>query len=179
MVNFKSMVKHKLIINALVFQVLWFTCVQGNNLFALIALVVLLAIHQTLFRPQAQAWQLIILFSLLGYFGDSLITQLFSFHYMNQQGLFAPIWLLGLWVGFSTTLNHSLKWIFNAHYYLILTAFLAVPASYMAGIKLSNTQLEQTLLSSPWAFLFTEATWWTLMLSGFKKIHNQLEVKHV
>jgi hypothetical protein len=102
------------IINAMGFQLVWFICVQGNDLNAAIAVIALLVIYWMMFRPEFKILMGLTVFSLVGYLGDGIIAMIFhldylgSLNYNDHLNFLAPVWLSGLWLGFATTLNHSM-----------------------------------------------------------------------
>ena len=49
---------------------------------------------------------------------------------------FSPAWIIILWVGFSLTVNHSLKWLIAHPLLPALTGAIAAPITYFAGIKI-------------------------------------------
>lgn len=172
--NKKSVVNSKLIINAIGFQIVWFISVQGNNLNAALAAIVLLTVHQLIYKLKLKAWPVLIAFSLLGYLGDSLIAKILLIEYSDNLNPLAPLWLLGLWLSFATTLNHSMQWLFKTPYLTISIALLMVPISYLAGIQLSDS----TVSGSYTFFYISEGLWWAILLVGYQKLTAFSEVEY-
>jgi hypothetical protein len=172
--NKESLMNTKLIINAVSFQIVWFICVQGNNLNAVLATIILLSLHQFIYKMNFKIWPVLIAFSLLGYLGDSLIARLLLIEYSDNLNPLAPLWLLSLWLSFATTLNHSMKWLFKTPYLTICIALFIVPLSYLAGINLSDS----TLSGSYQLFYISEGIWWAALLMGYQKLATFNEVKH-
>lgn len=166
--------KFKLIANAIAFQIVWFVSVQGDNNNALIATILLLILHYKLFNPKAEQWLLILIFSLAGYLGDSALAKLHQLNYPGALEPLAPIWLFTLWVAFSTTLDHSLKWVFGTRSLTVSIALILVPCSYLAGIHLSNSQISNPI----GLFLLNEGLWWALLLTAYGKYSVYAEVKN-
>lgn len=158
----------KVLTNALVFQVVWFVCVLDNNAYAALSVAILVGIHAALFHISSRDWAVILTFSIVGYLGDCLIATLLNFQYNNDLPFFGPLWLLGLWVAFSTTLNHSMKWIFNTPYHTLLIGLLLVPLSYLAGINLSNSDQLNTSISYETLYIY-EGIWWAFILLTYQK----------
>jgi hypothetical protein len=182
------------IINALGFQLVWFVCVQGNDLNAAVAVVLLLVVYLMMFRIDFKILMGLIVFSLVGYMGDGVIAMLFhldylgSLDYNDHLNFLAPVWLLGLWIGFATTLNHSMQWLFKTPFLTIFIALFIVPVSYFAGIKLSgstfNISIDALRSGSMPSELFfvAEGIWWAVLLIGYKKLSTlsqTIAVKHV
>lgn len=201
-----SKINYKLLTNALTFQVTWFICVQGNNLHAILATAILLAVHLFIFKINAiqdvKISLLMFVLCLIGFLGDSLIASAVYLTYSSNwssEGIsaisfistlpvsipsifepildpvfaslftsaeFAPIWLLCLWISFSTTINHSMKWLFQSPAISFFVGLLLVPLSYIAGIQLSAS----TLLSPYWQFFILEGLWWAIVLTIFQKL---------
>lgn len=164
----------KFILNAVGFQIVWFICVQGNNLNAALATIALLILHQFVFRMNLKAWPLLIAFSLIGYLGDSAIASLLQIQYTDGLTHLAPLWLLSLWLAFSTTLNYSMQWLFKTP---ILTIFIAlgfVPLSYLVGIEISGSSLQSTY----GLFYIIEGLWWAILLIGYQKMSLFRGVEH-
>lgn len=160
-----SNINRNLLTNALSFQIVWFICVQGNSLHAALATLFLLILHALIFKPNVKGSLFLLAFSVIGFTGDSLIAltvdlSYASQHHVHEMPLVTPVWLLCLWIAFSTTMNHSMKWLFKSPYIAFLIGLLLVPISYIAGIKLSNS----TLLAPYWQFILLEGLWWALLL---------------
>ena len=174
-----------LIINAISFQVVWFICVQGTSLFAVLATLVLIIIYQYSFKPRPKIWKLLIVFSLIGYIGDNIIAAAFKVNYAGValplfESLTSPFWLLALWLSFATTLNHSMLWLFNKSYITLIVAIFIVPFSYFAGITLSGstfTYSSDSLLY--WLFFLAEGIWWAILLLSYGSIKSSYEAKNV
>ena len=184
----------QIIANAMGFQLVWFICVQGNSIYAVIAVLALLVLYHLTFRTNLKNWKALCIFSVLGYLGDGVIAYVFQLNYAEVKSLvpstmsaeaaslstgsiestlpplLAPLWLLSLWVAFATTLDHSMKWILKTPLLTIAIGLFLVPLSYLAGIKLSNSQFMVPLSDFNIAMFFlVEGLWWALLLSAYKK----------
>ena len=190
----------QIIANAMGFQLVWFICVQGNSIYAVIAVLALLVLYHLTFRTNLKTWKALCIFSVLGYLGDGVIAYVFQLNYaevtrfvpssisaeaavlsmetiennsytlQSISPLLAPLWLLSLWVAFATTLDHSMKWILKTPLLTIAIGLFLVPLSYLAGIKLSNSQFMVPLSDFNIAMFFlVEGLWWALLLSAYKK----------
>lgn len=153
--------KRLLVLNAVMFQLVWLIAVQGNNQYALLALAFLLVVHCTLVKPHVQELRLIFAVSAAGIIADSLIMNAGWIEYQGDNHFMIPIWLCVLWIAFATTLKHSMSWVFKTPWLPPLLGLLVVPFSYWAGIKLSKSQplipMERLLLMEGliWAVLLT------------------------
>lgn len=174
LIDISASLNTKMILNAIGFQVVWFICVQGNNLNAAIATIALLFFHQLIFRMNLKAWPILIAFSFVGYLGDSVIANILHIQYTDGLTHLAPLWLLSLWLAFATTLNHSMQWLFKTPILTLLIALAFVPMSYLIGIKISGS-----FLHSAYALFYTiEGLWWAILLIGYQKLSSFQGIKH-
>ena len=60
--------------------------------------------------------------------------------YKNDLFIHPPIWIICIWVGFSTTLNHSMSWMKERVILMILCGLFFGPISYLAGLGLGMLQ---------------------------------------
>ena len=131
-------------------------------------------LNQQLFKTNAKVWLVLLLFSLVGYLGDTAITLLIDLKYSNSFETFAPIWLLSLWIAFSTTLNHSMNWLFNSPLIALAAGLLLVPLSYVAGITLSDSAINDPY----WMFIVAEGAWWAVLLVCYQLFIRPSEITH-
>ncbi len=154
--------------NAVLFQLMWFVCVQGNNAMALVATVIALLIHARFLVTTYVEWQLITGFTVIGFLLDSLINTAGWIMFSGSLSLtsstvpvvIAPVWLLCLWLMFSTTLCHSLLWLNRYPWLSVMLACSAVPLSYYAGGHLSGSVLSQPIVMP----LLAEVVIWAILL---------------
>lgn len=160
--------RSKLIINAVIFQVLWFICVQGNNLTALLATAAGVAIHWTFYSRRLTEWALVIVFLTVGIIWESIVASNALIHFSGGMLLgsskspmmIAPLWLTCLWIAFAMTLRHSMAWLARSTVLRTLLCLLFVPLSYYAGAIFSGS----TFPSGITAGLLSEALTWCLLL---------------
>ncbi len=172
----KIHIDKKILCNALGFQLTWLVCVQGNGLYALLVALLFIMLNQRLFNLTNVSTAVgLLLFSVIGYLGDSLLAYLFDLNYYQQLGVFAPIWLLALWLAFAMTLNYSMKWIFSSLYLTVAIGLLLVPLSYIAGITLSGSYFND---ANHLSFLVAEGMWWAAMLLAYRVMQINQEVQH-
>jgi len=156
----------KIIINALLFQIQWFICVQGNNALAAASFACLLFVHNKIIKPHNYEWYLIITFSVVGFIIESIVG---SFGFINYQGhyvlgdsniIMAPLWLCIMWAAFASTFCHSLKWLQGKIAICALLAFLVVPVNYYLGVKISSSEFPKLMISG----LLVQAVIWIILL---------------
>lgn len=165
------------IVNAVMFQCCWFTAVLASTYSALIILAISLSIYfYSLYLTEKRTPYMALLvtgLSFVGYMGDTLIAQQTGLIYSNSLGLFAPIWLLVLWIAFAATLEFSMKWVFTNPWVTVLVGLFLVPFSYFAGIHLSNSYfLEQ---HSRYTFFIIEGIWWATVLLSYRAVIHYCE----
>lgn len=163
--------------NAVMFQCCWFAAILGSTYSALITLILALAIYfYSLHLIGARIPYMALMvtgLSVVGYMGDTLIARQTGLVYSNSLGLFAPIWLLVLWIAFAATLELSMKWIFIKFWLTAVVGLFLVPVSYFAGIHLSNSYfLEQ---HSRYAFFIFEGIWWAAVLLSYRTVRHYCE----
>jgi hypothetical protein len=193
-ISSKLIANKKIIVNAIGFQLAWFICVQGNDLFAVLVVTALIILYQMMFNTRLKTWKVLIVFVLLGYLGDGVISIIFNLAYSsslndgNDLNVLAPLWLLSLWLAFATTLNHSMRWLFKTPYLTVFVALFFVPISYFAGITMSGSTFSTSTGSfnigslTNGTFFLVEGVWWAILLVSYKRIaesHIASEVVNV
>lgn len=168
--------KASILINAALFQIVWFACVIGGakGLLwpALISFAVLALWQLPAKRRHASDVRLLLAAIILGLVFDSLWVQLGFLEFVDQRpfSMLAPAWIIILWMGFALTINHSLVWM-NIHPALpAVLGAICGPSSYLAGIKLgavsyqADVALISVCLGVSWGF----SVWFLVWLSQAK-----------
>ena len=131
------------IINFLVFQINWviavFGAAKGYPWLGPIFIFVWVTIH--LYINKLFIWvELPIFFisGLIGYLVDSLLllNNFIEFPTHAQLGPLSPLWMVALWVSFSTTFRHSMNWLKQKYIFAVFFAFIGGPLAYFAGQKI-------------------------------------------
>jgi hypothetical protein len=155
-----------LLINFLLFQVGWFACVLGGAHgypFTGSAIAVLIiALHIALSSSRQFEFRLILTATLIGAVFESLIVIAGLATYRHGQWLpyLAPYWMILMWPLFATTLNSSLKWMWNLKiHWLALAGAILAPVAYFAGSRIGaviypDIALSLTVIAFSWAVLF-------------------------
>ncbi len=153
------------IINAIAFQIVWFICVTTTDATSIVAVVLLLLGHAFFIVRDNREWLLIIGFTLVGVVIDSLL-QSFGFIWFSKAIFYSesilviPIWMMCLWLAFSTTLMHGLFWLHGRLKLAFLVGLCVVPVSYYAGLTLS----ESASIEPVWLLLLTIGIVWSVLL---------------
>jgi len=131
-----------LIINFLLFQVAWFSCVigagQGLPWLGIVVTATVLTWHFYQAKQFTSEALLMLTALAIGATFDQAMLSLGFINYINNgwDEAFVPIWILALWLAFASTLNVSLRWMRTKH--LITVAFGAIggPLAYLGAEKL-------------------------------------------
>ena len=152
--------RYRLIANALLFQLAWFSCVLGAQQPWLLLLgVACIAIHLRWISRQPGEWRALLLVALCGWLLDSLLMHLGVFGF-NSAHWILPLWLALLWLAFASTLGYSLNWSANPWWLGSLLGALGGPLSYWGGAKLAGVQMPLGL----WPTLLLLALIWAALL---------------
>ncbi len=169
------------LINFIVFQVGWFSCVlSAANGFPWLGLVVvglIVVLHlKTADKPVHEA-QLVALAVVLGFVFDSLLVSSGWVRYPSGMLLsgIAPYWILAMWALFATTLNLSMGWLKGN---LVLASFMGAvfgPMSYFAGARLGSIDLvdfrsSMIALAIIWAVVMPVLTFAAGRFGGVPKV---------
>lgn len=136
--------KHNLI-NFVLFQVIWFVFIfsAADESSSLLIMGVTLLLLQFLKNKQFKADGLLILIAIIiGIIHDSSLSYFNFIIYMYDFNInYSPIWIIGLWVSFALTINHSLTWLKENKVLQVIFGLIGGPLAYFAGEKLGAIQL--------------------------------------
>jgi hypothetical protein len=138
------------LVNFVLFQAGWFLCVVYPGGLTAIAALALVFLHLVLVsqRP-ARELQFIVLGTVVGSLIDSLWFHLDIMSSSTGTALWAPLWLVGVWAMFMTTLAHSLAWTGTRRWLPFVLAPIAGPFAYWSASKLGAVSLPDLTLSLP------------------------------
>ncbi len=125
-----------MLFNIVGFQTVWFLCVYGAAhemiIPGLIAAGVFAVLVGFLSTHRKRDMYTLLLALPMGFMMDSLLAKsgLMTFSYAIPFQGWAPIWIMCLWLGFSFTLNHSLKAIYANPLWMFLFGFFGAPLAY-------------------------------------------------
>ncbi|MBJ7538018.1 DUF2878 domain-containing protein [Marinomonas transparens] len=153
----------KRLINAVLFQVVWFACLLGGNVWALVATAAYLAIHRHYFMKSPREWRLLAVFVLLGVMVDGALFEFGVFS--AEKSMFwvhglPPIWLLCLWLSVATLFPHSLVFLRSRYWLSAGVGMVGPTLSYYAGAKMTGIMLAEPT----WLSLVIVAFLWALIL---------------
>jgi hypothetical protein len=137
------------IANAVLFQLAWLVCVQGNSLWAVGITALALLLHWRFLVVAAREWQLLLVAPVLGFAIDTLLINAGVLQ-LSSNGWLSPPWLVCTWILFATTLLHSLSYLLPRN--LLLSALLGFgggPLAYYAGTRFGAASLGIVVADSP------------------------------
>lgn len=145
--------------NIAAFNLLWLGCVVGQNKFLWLITPILTLYLWFLISNKLTSFLSIALPATLGIFADMVLTLAGIFQFQNTF-LIIPLWLVVLWIGFSSTLSQSLAFLGKNKWITAFAGAVAFPFNYGVGERLGavsfgNTYLVSVLtMSLLWALLF-------------------------
>ncbi|MEZ8823967.1 DUF2878 domain-containing protein [Vibrio amylolyticus] len=155
------------ITNLVLFQACWLCAAFLPSAIAGPLMVTLCAIHFWL-SPTRREDAIILALVPLGLVADAIQLSLGVFEAGNT---FFPFWLLMMWVMFTISLNHSLKWLSHCPpVALILIGAIGGTASYWGGIKAG---VIEPLLATHMVIL-SLALVWAIVIPTFVRLRRQL-----
>lgn len=160
------MSKQKVIINFVLFQAAWLVCVLGaaNQLPWLAFVVALILVGmQLVWTPQpTQELSLLLIATIIGAVFDQLLLNhgviQYQAHGWSGAGLtvgIVPIWIIGLWIAFASTLNVSLRWMRDYRLAQVLLGVMGGPLAYYAAQQLGAV----TITLTPASYIVLAVGW--------------------
>ncbi|MDX1802072.1 MAG: DUF2878 domain-containing protein [Marinobacter sp.] len=138
------------LVNFILFQAGWFLCVVYPGGPSAVAALGLVIAHLFLVSQRAaRELQFILLGTFLGSLIDSLWFHLDVMSSSTGTALWAPLWLVGIWALFMTTLAHSLAWVGRKVWLPFLLAPISGPFAYWSASRLGAVSLPDLTLSLP------------------------------
>ncbi len=156
----------KPLLNALGFQLGWFTCVLGASWgypwAGPLAAALFLTVHAGLVDSPRSSLRCALLIGVIGFLVDSLLgaTGVLGFRDGLGPGWICPPWLVALWMLFSTTPELSLRWLHGRWGLAAVLGAIFGPLSYYVGETLGALTLGASRLTS----LLVLATVWAAAL---------------
>lgn len=151
------------IINALLYQFVWFTCVLGGNHWvpaAILAILLQVWLGGT-WRADLRMMGILLITGLV----IDGILQVTGVLVFTEPGWPIPLWLVMVWLGLANTVNHSLAWLIHRPVMSAILGGLGGPLAYWAGTKVDaatfgyGLPVTLSLLAVVWALLFLVLSW--------------------
>jgi hypothetical protein len=146
------------------FEMTWFACVIGDYKGFPSLGIILGLIYLTLFlyfaNDRVKAIKICIKYSVLGIIFDSFLSYS-GLYVINSSFMFGfiPIWLVVLWISFSTLFVDILIFLKKRRFISFLAGFLLVPPTYYVGIALNIAKSNNLFLT-----ILTMAIFWGTLL---------------
>lgn len=156
--------------NFIGFQIGWFACVlgaaHGYPLLGPLLAIPIVGLHLVRHADKPQEILLILSVTLVGSLYDQILMMfgLVSYAPAIWSERWLPIWMITLWILFSTTLNMSLRWLQGRYLLAALFGFIGGPLAYWAGARLGAIQW----LSHD-SLLLALAAGWAILMPLFMK----------
>jgi hypothetical protein len=137
----------------------------------------LLIFHGFAYVKNSFEWGYILLFSMIGFACDSVLFKsglvLFSqpFNIGEILGLsftVAPLWILCLWLSFSTCLNHCLSYLQGKPSLSVLLIVIGIPFNYYLGANFTGSELFEPFFIP----LLAITLYWLVLLLGILKLFH-------
>lgn len=145
----------KKIFNAAGFQGAWWLCVLGA-LWGLpylgpIVMLIFLTLHMLILGKGKNELLFLFLMALIGTIVDSIKSTSGFISYMGGYDtvkILAPLWITAMWVGFASTINHSLSWVHGRYFFAFILGAVFGPLSYILGVKLQALSFNYGIIAS-------------------------------
>lgn len=151
-------IQHK-IVSFVLFNALWLSAVAGREDYIVLSgvLLVLQFIYSTLVAKVS--WTLILRLFAVGLLLEAIVI---SLGIIDFVGGYFPLWLVMLWLGFSSMAPVALDWLAPKTTFAILVGMVSGPLSYVAGIKLNAATIDSMPI-----VVASYAVVWGLMMAYF------------
>jgi len=131
--------KHKLI-NFILFQSIWFILILAaahESFYGLVIGLLLILVQYWHGKLIAPDFKLILAAILVGFAHDTSLNYFKFIQYnIDFNTFYSPVWIIGLWISFTLTINHSLSWLGNRKLLQMIFGLIGGPLAYIAGEKL-------------------------------------------
>lgn len=152
-----------LIINFILFQLAWVACVigAGKGVPWLGVIVTALVLSWHLYQAKNVKPELLLMLCalIIGAAYDQSMLSLGYISYLNNGwgNAIVPVWILALWLAFTTTLNVSLRWMRSKPLIAVIFGAMGGPLAYLGAEKLGAVVLHGATsylaLSIGWAII--------------------------
>lgn len=151
-----------ILVNILIYQVVWFLCIVLGNIGGLFSLI-LLAVHLYYSPVEKDDLVLMLLFLCFGMVIDGTLYHL-GYIQLKEYSFPIPFWLMIVWIALATLPNHSLKWLKKRYLICTILGGLAGPLAYWAGVKMGAASFTLPLLQSLLLYAFMWALLWPVVM---------------
>lgn len=130
------------LVNFILYQTGWFAVVVGaawgHWIIGSLAGLLLIAVHLGLTRSPMGELRRMLVAAAIGLVVDTVQLNLGTFSYASGQLVdgVAPVWILLMWMQFSTTLDHSMSWLRGRPWISAAAGLVGGPLAFWAGERL-------------------------------------------
>ncbi|HEY0561937.1 MAG TPA: DUF2878 domain-containing protein [Methylophilus sp.] len=155
------MSKAKVIINFVLFQAAWLICVLGAAYqlpwLAFVVALILVGMQLVWTPLPARELSLLLIATIIGAVFDQLLLNhgVIQYQAHGWSGAIVPIWIIGLWIAFASTLNVSLRWLRDYRVAQVLLGVIGGPIAYYAAEKLGAV----TVTLTPASYIVLAVGW--------------------
>jgi hypothetical protein len=148
--------------NAVGFQAAWWLSalgpLWGMSWLGPLAMLLFLVLHFRFSAVRQQEILFILTVGLIGTFIDSLFAVSGMLIYAGGYGLswLAPLWITAMWLGFTSSMHHALRWLKSAPILGFITGAVFGPLSYYTGMSLGVIESGWPLL---WSMVVLALVW--------------------
>lgn len=154
----------KTIQNLTFFKVGWIACVlfaaSGRPMLASLSVAAVVLVHLARVTNPAKESLLLAAAAVMGLSWESLMVAMGVISYPGSEtgALFAPLWIVAMWVLFATTINHGFRWAKRHWAYPAVLGAVGGPMAFSAGVgmgaaEFSNTFVALSVIGIGWAVL--------------------------
>lgn len=147
--------RYRRLLNAVLFQVGWWTCILGGQGPGLALALGMVGVHLVLLGNVGET-RLLFTVALLGSLIDTSLMHLGVLNFPHWEAAWIPPWLMLLWLLFATTLRHALDWLAPHPWLAAGLGAIGGASSYWAGGSLGEAQLP---LGPAWTLLIFGVLW--------------------
>ena len=157
--------KLHMLINIVLFQIGWLSCVlgasEGKPFLGPICVLIIVLLHLALAQSRINELKMITQVTVIGAMWESLMITTGLLTYLNGMifEYFPPYWIIAMWFLFATTLNVSLRWLHHRMGLASVMGLIFGPTTYYAGAKLGGVSF-----TDPTVSIIVVAISWAILL---------------
>lgn len=165
------MKSYPVILNIILYQLVWFGCVFFQDKFLLPG-VVLIVLHLLLCKDKSQELAVVAYCASMGLVMDATLTLVGIFEFTATPSFLPiPLWLILIWVGFAGTLRHGLRFFMERPLLALSAAAIGAPFIYHTASRFGAVSfpvgpvVTGVVVSAVWFFLMMMFLLFTKLLS--------------
>lgn len=155
---------YQLLINFIGFQLAWFSCVlmaaKNEPQIGIVVVGLVVIIYLYLVENRLRSLSLLFIITFIGSSWDSFLTsqQVLVFNSGIISSNMAPSWIIAMWLSFATTINVSLRWLYQRYALAFILGAIAGPLAYQAGaafgaVSIPDNITANVMLAIGWGLL--------------------------